>query len=417
MRGILNIAINDLRVFTKNMENLIFLLLVPLVLTFIIGYVNGGGFEGPSQLRVDFFDNDNSELSVQFAQSLREANDSIVLCPADDEDGSCGLGDESEDFNLERATERAQTSDTLAVIEIPAGFGESVQNFEPVQIVYLSNEDFTAPGYIRQAVDAAVLRVNGAVIASRVGTYMAENIEGATSDDSFTQGVYDRAAAIWEDNPVGVTYELTEAEANTHLQAGMAQSVPGMGSMFVMFTVFGGMMALILERKQETLQRLAVMPVSKTQILGGKMLGRFILGLLQFLVVFATGVVMSVNFGSDPLAIVLLMVSYVLAITAISFAVGSRLENEQQASGLALLLMMILAPLGGAWWPLNMPGYPEFMLYGGHISPVAWIMDGFNKLTFAGGSLADIEVWGSIGVLLAMALVFFAIAVRLFKYE
>lgn len=422
MDKIVTIAINDLRVFLKDRSNIIFLTLVPLVMTFIIGYVNGGGFGGASsQLRVDLLDNDNSELSAQFIASLKEANSSLMLCPADnDENDGCNLGDNA-GLTREQAEQRVKDGDTLALIEIPAGFGAAVESFQPVSLSYVSNEDFTAPGFIRQAVDAAVLRVNGAIVAARVGTDVAGQIEGITLDAAeqadFTQQVYDRAAGIWAANPVSVAYELTaQQESSTgeiNLQSGLAQSVPGMGSMFVMFTVFGGMTLLVIERKQWTLQRLVSLPVSRAQLIAGKILSRFLLGILQFAVVIAMGFLMGVNFGKDPLAFILIVLTYTLSITALSFALGTQLQNEEQASGLSLLLSLALAPLGGAWWPLDI--VPEFMRTIGHISPVAWAMDGFNQLAFFQGGLGDVLL--PVGVLLAMSVVFFVIAVSRFKYE
>ncbi|MFN2273404.1 MAG: ABC transporter permease, partial [Anaerolineales bacterium] len=85
----------------------------------------------------------------------------------------------------------------------------------------------------------------------------------------------------------------------------------------------------------------------------------------------------------------------------------------QQASGFALLLSLILAPLGGAWWPLHI--VPRFMQVIGHISPIAWSMDAFTNLIFEGGGVGSILL--PVGVLLAIAVVAFALAVRFFRYE
>jgi ABC-2 type transport system permease protein len=186
-----------------------------------------------------------------------------------------------------------------------------------------------------------------------------------------------------------------------------------MGSMFVMFTVFGGMVALVGERKQWTLQRLAVAPVSRGHLLGGKVLGRFTLGFIQYLVVFAVGLLAGVHFGGDILALVLIMVSFTLATTALSFAVGSRVKTEMQAGSLTQLLVLVLAALGGAWWPLEI--VPPFMRAIGHLSPVAWAMDGYQSLIFENGDLST--VLPSIAVLLGVAVVCFGFGIWHFKYE
>jgi ABC-2 type transport system permease protein len=153
--------------------------------------------------------------------------------------------------------------------------------------------------------------------------------------------------------------------------------------------------------------------VSRAQLLGGKILAWFILGMMQYAVVFAVGIFMKVNFGHDALALVLVMVSFVLCATALAFALVTLVRTDMQANSVALLMTLTLAPLGGAWWSLDI--VPAFMRTVGHISPVAWAMDAFRSLVFENGSL--ITVLPSIGVLLAMGAVFFAFAVWRFRYE
>lgn len=420
MRKAIEIALNDLRLFFTNRGSLLGLVVIPIALTLVVGFFIGGGDAEDARLRVDLVDHDRSDQSAQFVDTLRRANSRLVLCPMDNDDEDfCELGDET-DFDAEWATERIEDAESLALIEIPSGFGVRLQAFEPIEIIYHSNEDLTAPGYIRQAVQAAIQKVNGAAVASRVGAEVAERLGAVPplgdARAAFAQGVYERAAALWEGNLVRITYELTaEGETNTEEPAplGFGQSVPGMGTMYAMFTVFGGMIALVGERTQGTLQRLVVMPVTRAQLLGGKIISRFSLGMIQYLVVFAVGLLVGINFGRDPLALLLVMVSFLTAATALSLALGTRLETEAQANGLANLLGLTLAPLGGAWWPLEI--VPDFLRAIGHVSPVAWAMDGFRMLIFENGDLNTVLV--PIAVLLAFAVVCFGIGVRGFRYE
>ena len=66
------------------------------------------------------------------------------------------------------------------------------------------------------------------------------------------------------------------------------------------------------------------------------------------------------------------------------------MKNAAQASMLGLLLTLILASIGGAWWPMDIS--PKFLQIIGHVSPVAWAMDGFTALTYHGATLVDIWV-------------------------
>jgi ABC-2 type transport system permease protein len=418
MSKIWDITLHDLRLFLTSRGNLVSLILIPVIMTLIVGLFSGGDGE-LTQVRMDIIDNDDSELSAEFVDTLRAVNESLVLCPMDNnEEDICELGDRNV-FDVEWAVSRVEEATVLAMLEIPEGFGASVQAFQPVTMVYRSKGDLTAPAFIRQAVEAAIQRVNGAAVASRVGSGVLDglNVFSLDADErsEFQRKVYERAVVLWDENPAEVRYQLSdqvEVDTTTSLQDGLGQSVPGMGSMFVMFTVFGGMTALVMERQQWTLQRLASMPISRTQLLGGKILARFVLGLVQYLVVFAVGVAASLYFGADLLALFLIALSYTLAITAFSFAVGTRIENPAQASGLSLLLSITLAPLGGAWWPMEV--VPDFMRVIGHVSPVAWAMDGYHSLIFQNGDLST--VWVSIVVLLGLALVFFILGIWRFKY-
>lgn len=410
---LLQIAINDLRLFLVNRGNLIGLLAIPVGMTVILGIFIPSG-QGPSRVRVDVIDHDGGEVAAQFLHSLRQANDSIVLCPPDnDSEDFCELGDATS-LDVEQALDRVREGETLALIEIPAGFSQQVQAFTPVQIRYVSVQDFSAPSFIRQAVEAALTRVNGAVVASRVGSAA---LGEAAAPEGFAERVYARASDLWDENPVRVQFELTSEETVDPTSrpdiGGFGQSVPGMGSMFVLFTVLGSMGLLVAEKKQWTLQRLATMPISRPQLLGGKILGRFSLGIVQYIVVFAVGIVAGLNFGRDPLALLLIMVAFTLASTALSFALGSLLKSEQQAAGLTNLLGLTLAPLGGAWWPLEV--VPEFMRSAGHVSPVAWAMDGYTTLMFRNGDLQDVLL--SILVLVGMSTAFFAFGIKRFRYD
>ena len=416
MRIIYHIVRHDVQVFLKNPGTLVSMVVLPLIMAVALGLGIGALNSAPAQIRVDVLDHDGSELSARFLDELHAANTTLRLCPFDNsEDDYCQLeGDAS--LTEERSIERLANNTSLALIEIPAGFGAKVQAGEPVSIIYRSNESAAAPSYILRAVQSVVQRMGGALVAAQVGVNIVDSAIPFESDadrDTFRQDVYDRAASLWAENPAHVDYQTTEVQPISSTQAGFGQSVPGMATMFAMFMVFTGMGNLLVERKNWTLQRLVTLPITRGQILAGKVLMYCSLGILQFLIVFAIGVVLGVNFGRDPLALILVMLSFTLCCAALTFAISTLLRSEMQGWAMVNLLGLTLAPLGGAWWPLDV--VPDFMRTVGHLSPVAWAMDSFQLLIFEKAGLADIA--GNIVVLLAAAVVLFAVAVWRFKYE
>ena len=419
MNKLWHIARNDLRLIFKEKDIWINLVVIPLVLSYVIGIASGasGGAQTVPTLLIDVFDADQSALSTDFLNGVRAAHSGFILCPLDQtEDDVCRL--EGAELTPEVAQSRLEDKVVLVQLEIPAGFESQIAAGESVSVIYRSNETAAAPSYILQAVQAVTQKLGGALTAARVGTDVAIALDADVfaDDPTFGQAVRDRAAEVWATDPITIERVDSSAYADSQpsaAQRGFGQSVPGMASMYVMFAIFPAATAILLERKQWTLQRLTTMPISRTQILGGKLLARFVVGMLQYAIVFAFGAVIGVRYGSDPLAIVVLMVSFVVCITALTLAITTLIKNAQQANGITLFLTLTLAPLGGAWWSLEI--VPAFMRTLGHVSPVAWAMDGYTSLLFLGGNLGTILP--SIVVLLVMAAVFFVFGVIRFKFD
>jgi ABC-type multidrug transport system permease subunit len=421
MAKVLAIIQHDLRVFLTNRSNLPSLLLTPAVMTVIIALVNGGAFSGTEIRRLDVIDQDSTQASSQFLVSVRQANPGLTLCPMDNtEKDVCSLG-KSDILTENQALDRVANSTSLALLEIPSGFEASLAAQLPITLTFQSASSFGVSQSAKEAVQAALSQVNAAYVASQIGLSVIDQLQGQPLAGDQAQQMkdllYQRALEMGKEKVVTVAFALSGTpqtpSMGQSLQQGLGQSVPGMGTMFVLMTIFGGMAALIVERQQWTLQRLAVMPVSRRTLLAGKVLARFCLGLLQFMVVFIVGALLGMNFGKDPLALLLLVIVYTLSVTALSFAIGSGLKNPAQASGLALLLTLTLAPLGGAWWPMRIS--PRFLQIIGHVSPIAWAMDGFTALTYEGAHLADI--WVPLAVLLGMTVLAFIIAIPRFRYQ
>ncbi len=422
MRKIIDIAINDLRIVFRERGIWINLLVIPIILSVVIGLANGAGGSsdtastGPSIL-IDVIDEDSSPLSGQFLDELRAANANFVLCPLDNNNGDvCQLGGNT--FDAAQAETRLREQTSLALLELPAGFSAALESGTNVGIVYRSNEEATAPSYILQAVQATVQRFGASIVAGRVGGQVVADLPGTALGDAeraqLVADIRQRAQTILNDQPSVVNAVIgTPQEAATANDGGFNQSVPGIATMYVMFAIFPAAVALMTERKQGTLQRLVTLPLTRAQILGGKMLARFLLGMLQYAIVFVFGYFLGVRYGSDPVALGLTMVLFALCITALTLALSTLLKNENQAGAITLLLTLTLAPLGGAWWPLEV--VPDWMRTIGHISPVAWAMDSYSSLIFHGGGLADVLPY--LGVLAALTVVFFLFGVIRFRIE
>lgn len=422
MRKILSIALNELRISFADRSIWLFLVVIPGLLIFLIGLANGanlgggGSGEAPKRL-VDVIDQDDSALSAQLLLDLRTIDSAIVICPADnDAEDICRLN--GDDLTAEKVEQRLNDSVSTALIEIPAGFGEALLGGQPNNLIYRSDEDISVASPNLAALQAAVQRISGATAARQFAASLASADESLDGNAEFADNVYQRAAELWGANLLSMNaVEAQDIETGASSQPGFQQSVPGMGSMYVMFTVLGGTVILIQERKQWTLQRITTMPVSRGQFIAGKMLARVTMGMIQFAVAFGVGLVVGlvfdVSYGNSPIALLLLMLSFSLCISAIALLIATLVSNEQQAAGFTTLLALTLAPIGGAWWSLEFEFIPQFMKDIAVISPIYWVMDGFNAVILHEGGI--VEVLPAVGVLLAISAVVFVIAISRFR--
>lgn len=419
MNATLTITLNDLRIFIAERGNLVGLVVLPLAFTLVLGWAFGGDDNGPRRVRVDVVDQDETLQSADLLAQIRHANETLVLCPMDnDADDYCRLGDEP--LSLEQATERARSETIEGLIVIPAGYEDALLNFERAQIDFYATGDVTLPNVVEQTVDTVLQRINTASLTAGATGALIDELGAQTGLSPVLAGfrntlvmrIYEDAQRRIDTRPEAVRYVFASGESEENIDEGFGQSVPGMGSMYVMFTVLGGIAVLLRERRQWTLQRLVALPLSRAQILGGKVLTYFTLGMIQYLIVFGVGLVVGMDFGDRPLVLLPIMVAFTLCCTGIAFAIAPQITSEGQANGITNLLALSLAPLGGAWWPLEI--VPDFMKTLGYLSPVAWAMQAFHDVMWYNGGLG--EVLPEIGVLLGAALVLFILGVRRFRY-
>ena len=168
------------------------------------------------------------------------------------------------------------------------------------------------------------------------------------------------------------------------------------------------------ERQKGTLRRLLTTPTSKATYLFGAIFGQSVLAFMQMLLLVVFGIlVMGLRWGHAPAALALMLVSSILAAAALGTTLGTLVKTEGQATGLSIMLGMVMALLGGCWYPAEL--FPDAVLFANRILPTTWAMQGMLDIVRRGQGLA--AILPEAGVLLGFALVFFAFGVWRFRYE
>jgi ABC-2 type transport system permease protein len=159
--------------------------------------------------------------------------------------------------------------------------------------------------------------------------------------------------------------------------------------MFVFFAAALGAEIIVRERENHTLERLLATSVRKRSLLGGIYAGTAAKGLIQIAVFWTVGILaFKIDLGVSPGAVVILSLLVVVMSAAFSIMLASLVRTRRSAGSLAVLSALILAPLGGCWWPLFF--LPSWMQFLAKLTPHGWAMSGFNKLMLFGAGFGDV---------------------------
>lgn len=300
-----------------------------------------------------------------------------------------------------------------AMLVIPAGFGEAITSGQSttVRLVEQPSDSILS---IEQSMQTAARQLGFAYSIAKATTEKADvlqNFNGAESRTLFFNTVLAESQKSLE-RP-SVTLSEVSGSNNQVAANGFSQSSPGELVTWVMITLLGGSEVFVSERIGGTLKRLMITPNSKMVIISGKILGRFLLGLVQMFVLVVFGaLVLNVNWGRDPWALAVMLVSFGLAGTAFGVMLGAFARTPGQAAALSITFSMLLSALGGAWWPLEIT--PKIYQTVVKSLPTTWAMSGLTDVIVRGKSL--VQILPSAWILMAFAIFFFVIGIWKLKY-
>src|SRR6185503_2210589 len=226
-----------------------------------------------------------------------------------------------------------------------------------------------------------------------------------------TPAAFDALAAT----PRRVTLTVRAAGLRIGAPSGFAQAVPGSMVMFTMLVLLtSGAVMLVVEREQGLLRRLASAPISRTSIVLGKWSARLALALVQLAFAMVLGsVLFRVDWGQSVPMVFAVLVAWGALNASLALLLGSLARTIGQTVGIGVLSSLLLAALGGCWWPIEIT--PPWMQSLALVLPSGWTMDALHKLVnFAFAPAAAVP---HVAALAAGALAAGWGAVKVFRYQ
>jgi ABC-2 type transport system permease protein len=343
MKRILDIGHTDLRLFLKHKSAYVWLFVMPLVFVYFMGFANHGPGKPYNRTPPVLVENaDANFLGRIFLDELSSQN-MWLLDPT----------------NRETAAR---------VIRIPTDFTSKVlqQQQSKVQFLRQDASEEADAALIEVRLVRALIAMNGHLLEAATAT----NLPGALTEAKLR-------AVMAKPNPVSLNAKFAGRKP---VPSGFNFSLPGNLVMYLMMNllIFGGA-TVAAERRNGVIKRLMVHPVTRLELVMGKIYGLMLLGVVQIVFFLAVGkFLFHVNLGANLPAVTLTLLVFAWVAGSLGVLVGSLVAEHDRVSGICVLSSLLMAALGGCWWPLEIG--PPVMKTIALCLPTGWALQALHQL-------------------------------------
>ena len=373
MRAAFLIALKDLRQRTRDRSIFIWGIIAPVGLAAVFTLLLGSATDTDS-INTTFgaVDLDGGELGRVFVVD--------VLGAIDD----AGVVEDVVSFDSRSEAEAAvEAGEVDAVFVVPAGFTEAASGGGATAIAVIGYIDSPIGAEVARSVAARFVgEING--IGAAIGTVGA--LQGGAADPAAMEAMVAEVLEIAAPLTLG-TIEAADKELDSSTYYSAAMAV-----LFLFLIVQFGVLGLLEERENGTMNRLLAAPMRRSSVVLGKAITSFAIGVLSMTtVILVTTFALGADWG-DPIGVAILVLAGVIAALGLMMMVAAFAKTAEQASNLQSIAGFLLAMLGGAFFPVASAGGLIETLR--KITPHAWYLRGLGDLA-GGAGLADLlpSVW------------------------
>lgn len=394
-----HIGLKDLRVTLRDRSALGILLAMPMLLILVLGSALGNLADNIEKTPIEVLDFDSGGTGAEIADSFFTESDLTKLF----------MARRSRDPIEARAG--VERGDLAGAIIMPHDLTRRLNTGKPAELViYVDPGRPVAGAIFRSVAEAISVKASAASIAGRTTSNYLRGVR--TDDPSLVPVAVGRAvsSALSTESAAAVTFTESDAVRGAEIPM-LSYYAGGMSVMFIMFGSMFGAFSLVRERDDWTLPRIMSTPTTRTEIVGGKMLGVFIIGMTQFAVLYTFTLAIGVNWG-EPAAVLLVASSTVAAATGLSILIAAIGKTVRSVSGIAQVFIQFMAAVGGSFFPISQ--FPVWLQPLHYASVNGWAIDGLLASMRGGSALS---VLPNAAALLAMGAVFFLIGARRLSWE
>lgn len=380
-RFVIAIVATRLRRIAADRANVIWLLIMPLVFTLIMGELMGDWSGSGSKPTLRIYGAAHGDPAFSAMVDRLASHDEFQVDARDTTS------------TAERARWLLEGRYVSGVMMIGAGYADSLASGRKAAIDLFFDSDRTSSQGVRRAVDAELAR-----LATRSAAERLVDPDAAAVDPGLAAGFDDAIYAARIDTPR--VRLITEVRGRSRvgdlvLDDSRQHSAPAYTLMFVLMFMLMSAKDLVLERRNRTLDRLRIAHPTSTDLVLGYFFTGVVLGLVQSAVLLTINALwLQIDYGDSPAALVTVMVLFVAMSSAAGLLLGTLATSGGQADALGMVFGLGLPALGGLWWPLEVT--PVFMQDFGRLLPTGQAITVFHDLIGRGYGLAEVApmLWG-----------------------
>lgn len=425
--AVLALVRNDIRLFKADRRAVIIGIVVPILIAAFFGYVFGGsGSAENGKIPIVVVDEDQSEISRAISADF--AKESMVSV-------------ESVDRATAEARVKAGKAQVAAII--PKDFGRQAttalfnrQNKPRVALLVDPSQSLSSrvvAGLFAQYGMQEITRVafSGSAGPDALDEYV-QRLEQAAAAHPELQDLKPLAQALQKTNArlqaqapsatglqsgLAIPYEVTTSNVTARADIpynGYAHSFAGMTTQFLLLAGIDAGVLLLMTRERGIWQRLRSAPLSKAQYMVARASSTALISLFQMLVIYLVAIaVFGVRINGSAAGFVLMCVSLCLLNATFGLMLASVGRSVGATRGIAILVVLLLVMLGGAWVPSFV--FPHWLQQTSLFVPTRWAVDGLDAMTWRG--LPFKAAIMPCTVLILTALVCLGISVYRFRWD
>jgi ABC-2 type transport system permease protein len=375
----------DLLEFSRSKMRLIMLVLMPLFMMGMVGFIFPSGSslsDQPVALANQDLEVNGTLLGDSFVVQLEAVNNVTGMMVLSDATG------------FDDIKEMIFDGDVTGGIIVPSNFTSDILAGRQGWIAIVTDQSNPQISATMQAVLKATIE--------QLGALLAEQNLNHTYNISF-----DQTLAVLK--PYSVEYQgIVPGEPNY-----FEFVAPGIMAMVVMMSLMTGLPhAISYEKDMGTLDGMLVAPTSRWAIILGKVMAQSTRGLIQgFIILLLSVLLFGVVIQGSILVVILLILLTVFSFVGLGILITSFADKEETAAMVMMTLMFPMMFLSGVFFPVQQ--MPSLMQTIAGFLPLTYAADAMRKVMVLGAGVSSIAP--DVIILAVFGSVLLTIAVPMFK--